>query len=235
MGDTTRDQHNIHRTYRKCQTTHNSKAKMFSKSFSKSCKKAVVALMLLSSVGMASQVKADDIYGSHGLAAWDDAKTDPHFSDVHDAHLTPLEDIKEGAIPIGEALLDDIGGGIQVEKEFDYDDVDHSLLDDIEEHPDNYGRKLQMPSTSGPFESDEIVGRKLQASAGPFNVAKILLKATTGAKDLAHDANDLIGIGGRKLQASAGPFNVAKILLKATTGAKDLAHDANDLIAIGGR
>ena len=153
--------------------------------------------MLLSSVGMASQVKADDIYGSHGLAAWDDAKTDPHFSDVHDAHLTPLEDIKEGAIPIGEALLDDIGGGIQVEKEFDYDDVDHSLLDDIEEHPDNYGRKLQMPSTSGPFESDEIVGRKLQASAGPFNVAKILLKATTGAKDLAHDANDLIAIGGR--------------------------------------
>ena len=151
---------------------------MFSKSFSKSCKKAVVALMLLSSVGMASQVKADDIYGSHGLAAWDDAKTDPHFSDVHDAHLTPLEDIKEGAIPIGEALLDDIGGGIQLEKEFDYDDVDHSLLDDIEEHPDNYGRKLQ-------------------ASAGPFNVAKILLKATTGAKDLAHDANDLIGIGGR--------------------------------------
>merc|ERR1719396_103255 len=115
--------------------------------------------MLLSSVGMASQVKADDIYGSHGLAAWDDAKTDPHFSDVHDAHLTPLEDIKEGAIPIGEALLDD-----------------------IEEHPDNYGRKLQ-------------------ASAGPFNVAKILLKATTGAKDLAHDANDLISIGGRRLAA----------------------------------
>merc|ERR1712019_74488 len=126
-----------------------------------------------------------------------------------------LEDIKEGAIPIGEALLDDIGGGIQLEKEFGYDDVDHSLLDDIEEHPDNYGRKLQ-------------------ASAGPFNVAKILLKATTGAKDLAHDANDLIAIGGRRLQASAGPFNVAKILLKATTGAKDLAHDANDLIAIGG-
>merc|ERR1711937_56705 len=134
LGDTTRDQHNIHRTYRKCQTTnkqhtthnttHNSKAKMFSKSFSKSCKKAVVALMLLSSVGMASQVKADDIYGSHGLAAWDDAKTDPHFSDVHDAQLTPIEDIKEGAIPIGEALLDDIGGGIQVEKEFGYDDVD---------------------------------------------------------------------------------------------------------------
>ena len=135
----------------------------------------MVALMLVSSVGIASQARADDIYGSHSMINFNEAKPSTSFMEVRDPHLTPLEDMKEGAILIDEALLDDIGGSIQIEKTaFGYESVEHS---------GNYG------------------SRNLQGSVGDVhNVAKVLLKATTGAKTLANDAKYLGGR--RKLQES---------------------------------
>merc|ERR1712176_1714428 len=119
--------------------------------------------------------------------------------------ITPFQDVEEGFMGVGQDLLNDFGGGIEVEKQFN-GPVDQNLQGLLE----------GTVSEADFLES----GRKLQADFGDAaNVAKDILKIVTGAKTIGQDIADA-PTWGRRLQADFGDAaNVAKDILKITTGA----------------
>merc|ERR1712072_188117 len=117
--------------------------------------------------------------------------------------ITPFQDVEGGLAGVGQDLVSEFGGGIQVESRFD----DPGLLEGTVSEEDF------LDSSAG--------GRNLQADFGDAaNVAKDILKIVTGAKTIGQDIADAPKYG-RKLQADFGDAaNVAKDILKIVTGAK---------------
>merc|ERR1719158_825460 len=122
--------------------------------------------------------------------------------------ITPFQDVEGGLAGVGQDLVSEFGGGIQVESRFD----DQGLLEGTVSEEDF------LDSSAG--------GRNLQADFGDAaNVAKDILKIVTGAKTIGQDIADAPKYG-RKLQADFGDAaNVAKDILKIVTGAKTIGQD----------
>merc|ERR1712072_453598 len=125
--------------------------------------------------------------------------------------ITPFQDVEGGLAGVGQDLVSEFGGGIQVESRFD----DRGLLEGTVSEEDF------LDSSAG--------GRNLQADFGDAaNVAKDILKITTGIKTIGQDVADAPKYG-RKLQADFGDAaNVAKDILKIVTGAKTIGQDIAD-------
>merc|ERR1739847_212180 len=125
--------------------------------------------------------------------------------------ITPFQDVEGGLAGVGQDLVNEFGGGIQVDSQFD-GPVDQGL------------QGLLEGSVSEEDFLDSSAGRRnLQADFGDAaNVAKDILKITTGIKTIGQDIADAPKYG-RKLQADFGDAaNVAKDILKITTGAKTI-------------
>merc|ERR1712017_57238 len=125
--------------------------------------------------------------------------------------ITPFQDGEGGLAGVAQDLVSEFGGGIQVESRFD----DQGLLEGTVSEEDF------LDSSAG--------GRNLQADFGDAaNVAKDILKITTGIKTIGQDIADAPKYG-RKLQADFGDAaNVAKDILKIVTGAKTIGQDIAD-------
>merc|ERR1712144_172079 len=125
--------------------------------------------------------------------------------------ITPFQDVEGGLAGVGQDLVSEFGGGIQVASRFD----DQGLLEGTVSEEDF------LDSSAG--------GRNLQADFGDAaNVAKDILKITTGIKTIGQDVADAPKYG-RKLQADFGDAaNVAKDILKIVTGAKTIGQDIAD-------
>merc|ERR1712072_194074 len=125
--------------------------------------------------------------------------------------ITPFQDVEGGLAGVGQDLVSEFGGGIQVESRFD----DPGLLEGTVSEEDF------LDSSAG--------GRNLQADFGDAaNVAKDILKIVTGAQTIGQDIADAPKYG-RKLQADFGDAaNVAKDILKTVTGAKTIGQDIAD-------
>merc|ERR1712072_382319 len=125
--------------------------------------------------------------------------------------ITPFQDVEGGLAGVGQDLVSEFGGGIQVESRFD----DQGLLEGTVSEED--------------FLDTSAGGRNLQADFGDVaNVAKDILKIVTGAKTIGQDIADAPKYG-RKLQADFGDAaNVAKDILKIVTGAKTIGQDIAD-------
>merc|ERR1711959_440169 len=126
--------------------------------------------------------------------------------------ITPFQDVEGGLAGVGQDLVSEFGGGIQVESRFD----DQGLLEGTVSEEDF------LDSSAG--------GRNLQADFGDAaNVAKDILKIVTGAKTIGQDIADAPKYGRRNLQADFGDAaNVAKDILKITTGIKTIGQDIAD-------
>merc|ERR1712072_1203199 len=126
--------------------------------------------------------------------------------------ITPFQDVEGGLAGVGQDLVSEFGGGIQVESQFD----DQGLLEGTVSEEDF------LDSSAG--------GRNLQADFGDAaNVAKDILKIVTGAKTIGQDIADAPKYGRRNLQADFGDAaNVAKDILKIVTGAKTIGQDVAD-------
>merc|ERR1739848_860186 len=126
--------------------------------------------------------------------------------------ITPFQDVEGGLAGVGQDLVSEFGGGIQVESRFDY----QGLLEGTVSEED--------------FLASSAGGRNLQADFGDAaNVAKDILKIVTGAKTIGQDIADAPKYGRRNLQADFGDAaNVAKDILKITTGAKTIGQDIAD-------
>merc|ERR1712078_891454 len=135
--------------------------------------------------------------------------------------ITPFQDVEEGFMGVGQDLLNDFGGGIEVEKQFN-GPVDQNLQGLLE----------GTVSEADFLES----GRRLQADFGDAaNVAKDILKIVTGTKTIGQDIADA-PTWGRRLQADFGDAaNVAKDILKIVTGAKTIGQDIADAPTWGRR
>merc|ERR1712176_1611295 len=135
--------------------------------------------------------------------------------------ITPFQDVEEGFMGVGQDLLNDFGGGIEVEKQFN-GPVDQNLQGLLE----------GTVSEADFLES----GRRPQADFGDAaNVAKDILKIVTGAKTIGQDIADA-PTWGRRLQADFGDAaNVAKDILKIVTGAKTIGQDIADAPTWGRR
>merc|ERR1712017_65253 len=125
--------------------------------------------------------------------------------------ITPFQDVEGGLAGVGQDLVSEFGGGIQGESRFD----DQGLLEGTVSEEDF------LDSSAG--------GRNLQADFGDAaNVAKDILKITTGIKTIGQGIADAPKYG-RKLQADFGDAaNVAKDILKIVTGAKTIGQDIAD-------
>merc|ERR1712072_1603038 len=126
--------------------------------------------------------------------------------------ITPFQDVEGGLAGVGQDLVSEFGGGIQVESRFD----GQGLLEGTVSQEDF------LDSSAG--------GRNLQADFGDAaNVAKDILKIVTGAKTIGQDVADAPKYGRRNLQADFGDAaNVAKDILKITTGIKTIGQDVAD-------
>merc|ERR1711981_492229 len=133
--------------------------------------------------------------------------------------ITPFQDVEGGLAGVGQDLVSEFGGGIQVESRFD----DQGLLEGTVSEEDF------LDSSAG--------GRNLQADFGDAaNVAKDILKITTGIKTIGQDIADAPKYGRRNLQADFGDAaNVAKDILKIVTGAKTIGQDIADAPKYGRR
>merc|ERR1712072_284853 len=133
--------------------------------------------------------------------------------------ITPFQDVEGGLAGVGQDLVSEFGGGIQVESRFD----DQGLLEGTVSEEDF------LDSSAG--------GRNLQADFGDAaNVAKDILKIVTGAKTIGQDIADAPKYGRRNLQADFGDAaNVAKDILKIVTGAKTIGQDIADAPKYGRR
>merc|ERR1719188_1378586 len=133
--------------------------------------------------------------------------------------ITPFQDVEGGLAGVGKDLVSEFGGGIQVESRFD----DQGLLEGTVSEEDF------LDSSAG--------GRNLQADFGDAaNVAKDILKITTGIKTISQDVADAPKYGRRNLQADFGDAaNVAKDILKIVTGAKTIGQDIADAPKYGRR
>merc|ERR1712188_277488 len=133
--------------------------------------------------------------------------------------ITPFQDVEGGLAGVGQDLVSEFGGGIQVESRFD----DQGLLEGTVSEEDF------LDSSAG--------GRNLQADFGDAaNVAKDILKITTGIKTIGQDVADAPKYGRRNLQADFGDAaNVAKDILKIVTGAKTIGQDIADAPKYGRR
>merc|ERR1739848_446490 len=131
--------------------------------------------------------------------------------------ITPFQDVEGGLAGVGQDLVNEFGGGIQVDSQFD-GPVDQGL------------QGLLEGSVSEEDFLDSSAGRRnLQADFGDAaNVAKDILKIVAGAKPIGQDIADAPKYG-RKLQADFGDAaNVAKDILKITTGIKTIGQDVAD-------
>merc|ERR1711959_885521 len=97
--------------------------------------------------------------------------------------ITPFRDVEGGLAGVGQDLVSEFGGGIQVESRFD----DQGTVSEED----------FLDSSAG--------GRNLQADFGDVaNVAKDILKIVTGAKTIGQDIADAPKYGRRNLQADFG-------------------------------
>ena len=83
-----------------------------------------------------------------------------------DASITPIKDLEEGAIPIGQEILDDLGGGIQIEKEGGLDTIDTTLLDELEQAPEATVSGLTVAVGSEPTGNLVFKPQKLDIKKG---------------------------------------------------------------------
>jgi hypothetical protein len=102
--------------------------------------------------------------------------------------ITPFQDVEGGLAGVGQDLVNEFGGGIQVDSQFD-GPVDQGL------------QGLLEGSVSEEDFLDSSAGRRnLQADFGDAaNVAKDILKITTGIKTIGQDVADAPKYGRRNL------------------------------------